>query len=101
MAAPRWAPPLRLFLLPRSQAGDFVNVGAIDADVVQLAIRIVRQFLQHAPIHAAGAQESRKREHLHGGLLFIDRPPFSLPRAIEADWSAPSPRRTLGTMLHC
>ena len=42
MAAPLRAPPLRSVLFLRSQAGDFVNVGAIDADVVQLAIRIVR-----------------------------------------------------------
>ena len=43
MAAPRRAPPLRSVLFPRSQAGDLVDVGAIDADVVQLAVRIGRK----------------------------------------------------------
>ena len=38
MAAPRRAPPLMSVLLPRSQAGDFMDVGAIDADIVQLAV---------------------------------------------------------------
>ena len=35
-----------------------MNVGAIDADIVQLAIAIGRKLLQYAPIDATGAQES-------------------------------------------
>ena len=65
MAARRSAPPLRSALFLRRQAGDFVNVGAIDADIVQLAVAIGRELLQHAPINAAGAQESRDGERSH------------------------------------
>src|SRR5271155_4718245 len=97
MAAPR-APPLRLCLFPRSQAGDFVNVGAVDADVLQFAIGIGRKLLQYAPIDAAGAQESG--EHLHGGVLLVDRPP-DLGSTFEPEEIAPSPRPRLGRLLRC
>ena len=43
-------------LLLRSQARDLVDVGAVDADVVQLAIGISRKLLQNVPIDAACAQ---------------------------------------------
>ena len=74
MAAPLRAPPLRSALFPRSQAGDFVNVGAIDADVVQLAVRIVGRVPAARSSNAAGAQESR-RENFFMAVSFVDRPP--------------------------
>jgi hypothetical protein len=82
MAAPGEAPPLMSILFPRSQVGDFVNVGAIDADVVQLAVRIGRKLLQHAPKDTTCAQEARKREHLHGGLLLLTTLPISASRLV-------------------
>ena len=44
-----------LLLLPRGQAGDLVDIGAIDADVLQFVIRIVGQLLDDAPVRPTGA----------------------------------------------
>ena len=59
MAAPSAGAAIEvLVLLLRSQARDLVNVGAVDADVVQLAIGISRKLLQDVPIYATCAQEA-------------------------------------------
>ena len=48
MAAPSRGAAIRGYVLfLRGQAGDLVDVGAIDADVVQLAIGIGRKLLQN------------------------------------------------------
>jgi hypothetical protein len=44
-----------LLPFPRREACDLVDVDAIDADVVQLAIRIVRQFLDDGPVRPTGS----------------------------------------------
>ena len=46
-----------------------MNVGAVDADVVQLAIGISRKLLQDIPIDAAGAQEG-VRENIFMAVSF-------------------------------
>jgi hypothetical protein len=56
---------------PSREAGDLMNIRAVDADVVKLAVRIPGQLLQDAPVGPTGAQEARKREHLHSGLSFF------------------------------
>jgi hypothetical protein len=42
-----------------------MDIDAIDANVVQLMIRVAGKFLQHGPVGAASAKEARQREHSH------------------------------------
>jgi hypothetical protein len=49
---------LRLPLLLRSEAGDRVYVGAIDANVVQFAIRVVRELPDDAPVRPTSPEET-------------------------------------------
>jgi hypothetical protein len=46
---------MRLFRRP---ARDFVNIGAVDADVVQLVIRIARKLLEYGPVGAPPPEEA-------------------------------------------
>src|ERR1700722_4556411 len=94
------APPFTLVLLLRSQASDLVNVGTIDADVVQLAVGISRKLLQDIPIYAACAQKACKRELLHGGLL-CSTALLTRPRPNEPEEFVPSPRPAVLKLLQC
>src|SRR5271163_4973540 len=87
-------------LILRSQARDLVNVGAVDADVMQLAIGISRKLLQDVPIYATCAQETRKRELLHGGLLLMTALQ-TRPQPVEPEELVPKPRRTPFKLLQC
>ena len=58
----------RLLLFFRHLAGDCVNIGAIDADVVQLVIRIAGKLLEYGPVGPASPEEAREREHFYEGL---------------------------------
>jgi hypothetical protein len=40
-------------------AGDVLNVGAVDADILQFAVGIGRQFVQNIPVTTTLFQESR------------------------------------------
>jgi hypothetical protein len=55
------------FSTARRQAGDLVDVGAIDADVLQLTIRIARELVQDIPVTTTLFQESRDERELHIG----------------------------------
>jgi hypothetical protein len=48
-----------LDLTARRLASDLVNIGPIDADILQLAIRIGREFVQYIPVTPTLFQESR------------------------------------------
>ena len=45
-----------------------MNIGAIDADVVELVIRIARKLLEYGPVGPASSEEARERKHFHDGL---------------------------------
>lgn len=60
-----------LLLFLRRETGDFANIGAIDADVVQLAIRIAGKLLEYVPVGPAYLQEAREQEHFHDGLFCV------------------------------
>ena len=45
-----------------------MNIGAIDANVVQLMIRVAGKLLQHGPVGAASAKEACEREYFHEWL---------------------------------
>jgi hypothetical protein len=47
-----------LFL--RHAAGDFVYIGTINADIVQLVVRIAGELLEYVSVSAASPQETRK-----------------------------------------
>jgi hypothetical protein len=64
-------PTKGLVLCLRRAANDFVNVGAINADVVQLVIQIAEKLLEYAPVGPATPQEAREREHFHDNLLCV------------------------------
>ncbi len=72
-----------LGLFPRSEAGYFGDVDAVDADIVQFPIAIGRKLLHYGPVNAPDAQEAGQREHLHGRVsVLVDRPPdFGLDRS--------------------
>ncbi len=57
----------RLLLFFGHLARDCVNIGAIDADVVQLVIRIARKLLEHGPVGPASSEKARERMHFHEG----------------------------------
>ena len=84
---------VRLVLFPRREAGDLVNVGAIDADIVQLTIGVGGQFLDDAPVGPTRAQEAH-RENSIMAVSFADRPPVHAPPNCPGRFAAPSPRPT-------
>ncbi len=45
-----------------------MNIGAINADVVQLMIRVAGKLLQNSPVGAASAKEAWEGEYFHEGL---------------------------------
>jgi hypothetical protein len=51
-------------------ARDYVNIGAIDADVdvVQLMIRVAGKLVELGPVAAASAKEAWEREYFHEWL---------------------------------
>jgi hypothetical protein len=51
----------RLLLLFRHLAGDCVNIGAIDTDVVQLVIRIAGKLLEYGPVGPASSEDARAK----------------------------------------
>ena len=59
---------MRLFRRP---ARDFVNIGAVDANVAQLVIRIAGQLLEYGPVGAPPPEEACKRKHFHEGLHWV------------------------------
>jgi hypothetical protein len=56
-----------LFL--RGPKGDFANIRAMDADVVQLVFRILGMFLVYVPVGPASPQETCEREPFRHGLF--------------------------------
>jgi len=42
-----------------------MNIGAIDADVVQLMIRVAGKLLHRGPVGAASAKEASEGEYFH------------------------------------
>src|SRR5947209_19065026 len=45
--------------------GDVGNVGAVNAEVVQLAVRVAGQFAHDIPIDIAGAEVAAKERQFH------------------------------------
>jgi hypothetical protein len=65
-------------LAARRFPGDVFDVGAIDAEIMQLAVRIGRKFLNHRPVHTPLAEKSPNEGKVHGILHLVWRPPKSV-----------------------
>ena len=64
--------------------GDLLDVGAVDAEIVQFAIRIGGEFAHDAPIDLPRAEKSRDERKVHESP-FLGADPFRPPQAGPAE----------------